>query len=263
MDHFDALQAWAPWVLAGVFALVAALELAIPARPENGVTLRRSITNLLLGCTVQLFALLVPFTLIAIAQWIVVHGAAPWPMGSWPLAVSVVAMLLLRTLSAYWAHRASHYLGWLWRVHHVHHSDTAIDVTTGLRHHPLEHIIALLFAMPTIWLFAPPVLAVALVELLLAVAGLFEHANIRSDGRIWRAARWVLVTPPVHLVHHSSAQPQTDSNYGPLLCLWDQLFGTWRDPLKHPVVRIGLGDRHDAVADRWAHQMLAPFLADP
>lgn len=256
-------MAWAPWAMAGAFVAVAVAEALFGARADPASGLRRPATNLLLGILGLLLAALVPVSLIGFAAWVGAEGLAPLPLPPLPLALAALAALLLRSLSAYWAHRASHRIGWLWRLHRVHHSDTGVDATTGFRHHPVEQFISFLFALPAIGLFALSPAAVAIAELLLLVAGIAEHANIRADGRGWRAAAWLFATPAVHLVHHSSRQPQTDSNYGSLFSIWDRLFGTWRDPASEPVERIGLGPDHDDDADRWHRQLLSPFLRRP
>ena len=46
-----------------------------------------------------------------------------------------------QTLVAYWTHRWMHATPLLWRVHRVHHSDPFVDVSTSLRHHPLELLV--------------------------------------------------------------------------------------------------------------------------
>ena len=40
-------------------------------------------------------------------------------------------------------------------------------------------------------------------------------------------------------MHHSSYQPETDSNYGAVLTIWDRLFGTYTAPGNRPT-RFGL-----------------------
>lgn len=258
----DELMAWAPWAMAGSFVAVALAEALFGARDDAGAGLRRPATNLLLGILGLVLVALVPISLIGFAAWVGGEGAAPLPLPSAPLALAVLVTVLLRSLSAYWAHRASHRIGWLWRLHRVHHSDTGVDATTGFRHHPVEQFVSFLFALPAIWLFALPPTAVAIAELVLLVAGIAEHANIRADGRVWRAATWLFATPAVHLIHHSSRQAQTDSNYGSLFTVWDRLFGTWRDPHVERVETLGLGPTHDRDADRWDRQLLSPFLRD-
>jgi sterol desaturase/sphingolipid hydroxylase (fatty acid hydroxylase superfamily) len=265
MEHgsADEWMALAPWVMAAIFVAAALAERPFAARAETATGLRRPATNLLLGILALLLAALIPASLTAFAAWVGAAGHAPFALPPMPLAIAATAALLLRSFSAYWAHRASHRIGWLWRLHRVHHADTAIDATTGFRHHPVEQFVSLLFALPAIWLFALPPAAVAIAELVLIAAGIAEHANIRTDGRGWRAAAWLFATPAVHLVHHSSRQAQTDSNYGSLFSVWDRLFGTWRDPATEPVERIGLGDAQDRDADRWRRQLLSPFVRDP
>jgi len=257
------LMAWAPWAMVATFVIVALAEGLFAARAETAPGLRRPATNLLLGILALLLAALVPVSLVGFAIWAAAKGGAPFPLPPMPLLLAALAALLLRSFSAYWAHRASHRVGWLWRLHRVHHADTAIDATTGFRHHPVEPFVSFLFALPAIWLFAPPPAAVAIAELVLIAAGIAEHANIRGEGRAWRVAAWLLATPAVHLVHHSSRRAQTDSNYGSPFSFWDRLFGTWRDPAAEPVDRIGLGDAQDRDADRWHRQLLSPFARDP
>lgn len=256
------VMAWAPWAMAGAFVAAACAEALFGARDDAGAGLRRPATNFLLGILGLLLAALVPVSLIGFAAWAGGAGHAPLPLPPMPLAVAALGALLLRSLSAYWAHRASHRVGWLWRLHRVHHSDTGVDATTGFRHHPVEQFVSFLFALPAIWLFALPPTAVAIAELVLLVAGIAEHANIRAEGRAWRAAARLFATPAVHLVHHSSRQAQTDSNYGSLFTVWDRLFGTWRDPYAERVEALGLGPAHDRDADRWDRQLLSPFSRD-
>src|SRR5262245_29235630 len=47
-----------------------------------------------------------------------------------------------------------------------------------------------------------------------AALNFLSHANVRLPERLDRIVRWVFVTPNMHSLHHSSHQPETDSNYG-------------------------------------------------
>ncbi|WP_218568632.1 sterol desaturase family protein [Pseudomonas sp. 2FG] len=56
-----------------------------------------------------------------------------WPL--WPtVSLSVAALDLV----IYLQHVLVHAVPLLWRLHRVHHADLDVDVTTGLRFHPLE-----------------------------------------------------------------------------------------------------------------------------
>ena len=62
--------------------------------------------------------------------------------GSIPL---VFAAMLIEALVVdcffYWFHRCQHTANVLWQVHMLHHSDTALNVTTTHRVHFLEHLL--------------------------------------------------------------------------------------------------------------------------
>ncbi len=42
---------------------------------------------------------------------------------------------------AYWSHRLNHRVSIFWRLHRVHHSDTAMDSSTSLRAHPFDVLL--------------------------------------------------------------------------------------------------------------------------
>jgi sterol desaturase/sphingolipid hydroxylase (fatty acid hydroxylase superfamily) len=137
------------------------------------------------------------------------------------------ATVLIRTLATYLFHVLTHKIPLLWRFHRVHHSDTHLDVSTAIRAHPAEFIFLFLLMVPVAVVFGldPVVLAgVQVFELSLA---LFNHANIRLSERWDRVLRWLVVTPNMHSLHHSSWQPETDSNYSGTLSFWDRIFGTY------------------------------------
>jgi sterol desaturase/sphingolipid hydroxylase (fatty acid hydroxylase superfamily) len=94
---------------------------------------------------------------------------------------------------------------------------------------------------------------------------LFSHANIKLPGKFDRTLRVILVTPRIHAVHHSDHQPETDSNYGTVLTIWDRLFGTYSDlRADHPdAIQFGLaGLQDDRAADLW-WQLKSPVIDYP
>lgn len=83
--------------------------------------------------------------------------------------------------------------------------------------------------------------------------------DVRLSDAVDKALGAVFVTPNIHRLHHSASQPQTDSNFGAGLIIWDRLFGTFRSPLSEQVERVGLGDSHDPGAQNLWHQLCLPF----
>ena len=157
-----------------------------------------------------------------------------------PFAIEVLLTFLVLDLWRYWEHRFFHRIPWLWRVHLVHHSDTQIDVTTSERHHPLEYILGTVVMLALIAVLGLPAAAVGVYLMAATVVALYSHANLRLEPSLDRLLRRLVVTPSQHAVHHSDLQPETDSNYGSVLTVWDRLFGTYVDPQDARIPRFGL-----------------------
>jgi len=176
-----------------------------------------------------------------------------------PTIVILAATLLSRTGLGYLVHRLSHEIPWLWRLHKVHHTDPHIDVSLGLRHHPLELLPSLAaFSAGTV-LLGSPLWSVALVEMALIATSYSDHLDIRLPARAASLLQTVFVTPEVHRIHHSADRTQSDSNYGSLLILWDRLFGTYREPETETVLRYGLEEIGIAEANGLWAQLMLPF----
>ena len=99
-------------------------------------------------------------------------------VGALPGWARVAAGVALFDLAAYWAHRWSHEVPFLWRFHSVHHSAAHLDWVSGFRVHPAD---GALLAPPFVLLlgagFTPATVgALAVVQ---GVVGLFLHANVR------------------------------------------------------------------------------------
>jgi sterol desaturase/sphingolipid hydroxylase (fatty acid hydroxylase superfamily) len=254
--------AWLPF--AGFALLMVLLALAERARPIHQSPREgpgRPIANFGLGVVNALLFSLLPLSTVAAADWARRADLGLFHWLALPAMAAIPLTVLLRSLAGYALHRLAHAVPMLWRMHSVHHCDTAVDLSTGLRHHPAE-LLYVAFALAGIaallGLSAP---ALAGYELAAAGFGLWTHANWCMPSRLERALGWLLATPAVHHVHHSSAQVETDSNYGELLIVWDRLFGSYRrlDGARLRGLRPGLGGHHDAEAADLLVQLGAPF----
>jgi sterol desaturase/sphingolipid hydroxylase (fatty acid hydroxylase superfamily) len=178
-----------------------------------------------------------------------------------PGAAAFVVTIFSRSLVSYALHVLAHRVPLLWRMHRIHHSDTAVDLSTGVRHHPLELLYAAACHGAAAFLLGLSVPALIAYEAAAVTLTLWSHANLRLPARIERLASFILVTPAAHHVHHSARQAETDSNYGEALLLWDWLFGTLRRHDHHHVAAmpIGLGTDHDRDAASLFEQLALPF----
>jgi sterol desaturase/sphingolipid hydroxylase (fatty acid hydroxylase superfamily) len=196
---------------------------------------------------------------VAAAAWAQSQGIGLLNLAPIPSLVAVVVAVLVLDLAVYAQHRALHEHPLLWRLHRVHHTDTTLDVTTAWRFHPAELAASLIWkAAVAIAIGAPPE-AVALYELILALAALFTHADLRLSPGLDRALRFLIATPAVHERHHGVAAIDHNANYGSVLTLWDKLFGSWRAPAPNGMDRLGLDGVPPAVADALIEGLLDPF----
>jgi sterol desaturase/sphingolipid hydroxylase (fatty acid hydroxylase superfamily) len=153
----------------------------------------------------------------------------------------------------------------LWPLHRVHHSDVAIDVTTGVRFHPLEICLSMGVKLGLVVALGAHPAAVVIFEILLSAASLFTHADFAFPARLDRALRAVIVTPSMHRIHHSVRREETDSNYGFNLSLWDRVFGSYRARATGPErsMPVGLPQWRDPAEQALGALLLQPFRRTP
>lgn len=145
-----------------------------------------------------------------------------------PLWIQViVGVLLLDCIGAYLIHFVEHKVKWMWKFHVVHHSDTTVDVTTGLRHHPGETVFRIGFTILAVMVVGAPMGIIMLYQSLSVLFAHITHANINMPGKLDKVLSFLFVTPNMHKVHHHFEQPLTDTNYGNIFSIWDRMFGTY------------------------------------
>jgi sterol desaturase/sphingolipid hydroxylase (fatty acid hydroxylase superfamily) len=171
--------------------------------------------------------------------------------------------LAVYSLTVYLIHLIEHKIPLLWRLHRVHHLDTQLDVSTSQRHHPLELIVNVLILVGVTIIYGLSPSIVIIYASIEAIIDFFSHANVRLPESVDRIVRWVFVTPNMHSLHHSSHQPETDSNYGTVFTVWDRLFRTYRaEPTSgYKKLQIGLKEIRDNRASNFWWQMKSPVLS--
>lgn len=215
-----------------VFGVMALWEWAAPRRALLAGRRPRWPGNLgILAVDIVAARLLLPITAVGAALiaaengWGLFAWLAAWGLPDW--AVFVLSLIAL-DLTIYTQHVVFHHVPWLWRLHRMHHADIDIDVSTGLRFHPLEILISALIKVAAVLALGAPALAVVVFEVVLNATAMFNHSNVALPAWLDRIARLIVVTPQMHQVHHSIVRAETDSNYGFNLPWWDRLFRTYR-----------------------------------
>jgi sterol desaturase/sphingolipid hydroxylase (fatty acid hydroxylase superfamily) len=250
---------------AGIFALMALWEVLAPRRNLGIGRGRRWPNNLgIVVIDAVLVRLLIPTAAVGVALIASGRGFGLLNQTSWRLSVEVLIGFLVLDFVIWGQHWLFHKVPWLWRLHRMHHADLDIDVTTGLRFHPIEILISMLIKMATVALFGIPVVAVILFEVMLNATSMFNHSNVRMPAWLDRVLRVLVVTPDMHRVHHSIVRRETDSNYGFNLPWWDRLFGTYRAAPEagHLGMTIGLPVFRDPKELRLDRLLTQPFRDD-
>ena len=250
----------------GVFFSAFALwELAAPRRGLGVGRARRWPGNLgILLADILTVRVLVPTAAVGASLYASGNG---WGLINYlQLRLSVAALIgfLALDLAIYLQHVVFHKVPVLWRLHRMHHADLDIDVTTGVRFHPLEILISLFIKIAVILVLGIPVVAVILFEVLLNVTSMFNHSNVSMPAWLDRVLRFIVVTPDMHRVHHSILRRETDSNFGFNLPWWDRLFGTYRAQPEagHTGMTIGIPIFRDPGELRIDRMLTQPFRND-
>jgi len=228
---------------AGMFLAMALWEIFAPRRR---LSLRRAARwpgNLaILVVDALAVRLLIPTAAVGVALIAAARGFGLFHLLGWPAWLAGVVGFVVLDLVIYGQHVVFHRVPWLWRLHRMHHADLDIDLTTGVRFHPIEILISMAIKVAVVALFGVPAAAVVAFEVVLNATSMFNHSNAVLPLWLDRAVRLVVVTPDMHRVHHSVVRAETDSNFGFNLPWWDWLFRTYRaEPASgHDAMTIGL-----------------------
>jgi sterol desaturase/sphingolipid hydroxylase (fatty acid hydroxylase superfamily) len=243
-------------------SFIFALETWVPAFQRQPERSCRWPTNFGFGLINWGLMAIAPFSTISAAVWASRTGVGVFNQIAMPMWASMCGSLAVYSLAGYLIHRVEHKSPWLWRIHRVHHLDTNLDVSTSQRHHPLELITNALILVAVTIVFGLTASLLIVYEMINALMDFFSHANVRLPESLDRIVRWILVTPNMHSLHHSSYQPETDSNYGVVFTIWDRLFGTYQaEPAYgYGKLQIGLKEIRDDRAWNFWWQMKSPAL---
>jgi sterol desaturase/sphingolipid hydroxylase (fatty acid hydroxylase superfamily) len=214
-------------VLFGSLLAVALWEFCGPRRRREFPALRRRLGNIgiwLLNIVLVAFIFAAPDSFRPQLE-----TALGVTLPSWPIAdqwLSFVVAFLLLDLLQYAIHRCQHAVPCLWRFHALHHSDPDVDVTTSVRHHPIEYLLASGFYWLVVLALDVPVVVVLSHGLAVFAAAAFTHGNARLPEWLERLLQPVVITLDLHLIHHSISYDEANANFGAVLSVWDRLFGT-------------------------------------
>lgn len=176
-----------------------------------------------------------------------------WPH-EWPVLGQLALILLIGEFFFYWTHRWGHRFEALWHFHSIHHVVERVYWNNAGRFHPLDLSLNWLFYFAPIFLFGVSGEVLAAFLTLNAVTGLLEHANVDFEaGPLNR----IFNTAQLHRWHHSVVVRESSTNFGKVLSVWDQVFGTYYLPHGREVGEVGVTG--EAIPKEVSGQMRYPF----
>lgn len=181
---------------------------------------------------------------MSVVAFALLRGAWPglgfWP--EWPFWAEALLALVIVDLGLYVVHRASHGLGWLWRLHAIHHSSRRVYWMNGQRRHLLHELVEGAPGLIILFLAGAPANAYAIALAIVTLHLLLQHANI--DYRLGPFRR-VFSVAELHRWHHQRRWQDVQGNYAAVFSIWDVVFGSalpWRGDAP---ADVGMDDEPD------------------
>ena len=187
-------------------------------------------------------------------------GLQVWP-NHWPLYLQLPLALIVSEFGAYWWHRATHELPWLWRLHKIHHSPLRLYWLNATKFHYLDMTLLQACTVMPILILGADKTTVLYVTLFSIFHGYWQHGNTRQELGL---LNYIFSNAELHRWHHNNNPRLANNNYGSNLIIWDLLFGTFLWPERGhgndcgaDIAAIGLRDR-DYPTDPFV-QLVQPF----
>lgn len=235
------------------------IEGAIPRLRFGGSRFKHAGVNLFFTLTTAAVNLGFAFMIVKASDWTAREHFGLLYIMQLPVWLHcLLAIMMMDFIGAYLVHLIQHKIAWMWHFHKIHHTDTAVDATTALRHHPVESVFRVVALLVAILAMGVPIWMVMFYQSLSAFMSQFNHANIHLPNWLDKGLSWIIVSPDMHKVHHSRYQPETDSNYANIFSIWDRLLGTFVTVKDTTSLRYGLDEYLDE-----RYQQIGPLLKTP
>jgi sterol desaturase/sphingolipid hydroxylase (fatty acid hydroxylase superfamily) len=225
-----------------VFLLMLFFEWRVPRHPTVDSKIRRLGVNFgITALDIALTRLVFGAAAVGAARFAEVEGWGLLNHLDLPAALEGLFAVIFLDLMIYVQHVVLHRVPLFWRFHVVHHSDIDLDVSSGLRFHPIEILGSMLYKLGLVCALGPSPWVVVVFESVLNGMAQFTHSNVRLPQPVDTVLRWVIVTPDMHRIHHSVVRRETNSNYGFNLSIWDRWLGTYIASAAKPQPEIVIG----------------------
>lgn len=220
-------------LLASLFVVFGAFEYLFPA--EQGQPFASRLKNF--GYAALLF--LSSITLVIwMNRYLYPQSLFTVPSKWYFSVLAIFVVVFLNDLIFYLYHRAQHAFAPLWRIHRLHHTDEALNVSTSMRTNLIEAPLQnLIITLPIAYFLGLDAGSASVVSLITTIWLFFGHANLKIH--LGPFAR-IFVGPQVHRIHHSKLIAHRDKNFSQYFSFIDVAFGTYYHPAEKEYPATGL-----------------------
>jgi sterol desaturase/sphingolipid hydroxylase (fatty acid hydroxylase superfamily) len=253
-------------IFISIFLLMLGLEFVLQRHPNVDSKTRRLKINLALtGIDILVVRIFFGAAALGASQFAEEKGWGLFNYLGLPEALEAFLCIVILDLMIYIQHVMFHVIPFFWRFHVVHHSDLDLDVSSGLRFHPLEIMVSMFYKIGLVFALGPSPIAVLVFEAILNGMSQFSHSNITLGESFDRLLRYLVVTPDMHRIHHSIEKGETNSNFGFNLSVWDRALGTYvHDALRaQPQIIIGVNVFRTSKEVSFKNLLMMPFRKIP
>lgn len=246
----------------GLFIGLGLLQLVRPGKPFYKGRSRVFVSNLLLVIFNNIVLFILPIIPMSTATYAEGKSMGLLHLIALPSWSEVVIGLLLLDMIIYWQHRIFHQSNFLWRFHRMHHMDPLLDVSSGLRFHPIEIIISNFIKVIAVVLLGINVSTVIIFEIALNGFAMFNHSNLGLSIGLEKFLKPLAITPAKHNIHHSILRWETNSNYGFSVPWWDMIFGSYKASGTKSMaeMKLGIPGNYAPELVEFPKMLLVPFV---
>ena len=253
-------------IFISIFCFMLVWENILPRHPLVDSKIRRMGINIVLtGINILAVRLVFGAAAVGTAFYAMEREWGVLNQTNLSFGLEMFLVIVILDFSIYVQHVAVHRVPLFWQFHIVHHTDLDLDVSSGLRFHPVEILGSMLYKILLVCVIGPSPLAVIVFEAILNAMALFTHSNARLPEKMDRLLRQLLVTPDMHRIHHSIELEETNSNYGFSLSIWDRMLGTYLHNAgkPQPEINIGIESYRTSDAVSLTNLLIMPFTDPP
>jgi sterol desaturase/sphingolipid hydroxylase (fatty acid hydroxylase superfamily) len=191
--------------------------------------------------------------IVSMLPW---HGF--WP-SQLPLWIQLLGAIVAADIGMTLIHYVSHRVGWLWRMHSVHHGVSRLYSFNGMVRHPLHQQIDLAMGTLPLVLAGMSVDVAVLLSLAMTVQLILQHSNVDYRVGLFQG---LLAIGPVHRLHHVNWAGEGDVNFGLFFTVWDRILGTFRSASECVPLAGDIGVQDQPwYPQRYLAQLTLPFVS--